>query len=96
MKENKLDAIVAPSNTPAWMIDLIYGDSFGGFVSSSSLAAVSGYASITVPSGFINNMPVGLSFIGGAYSEAILIKIAYSWEQASQARQKPKLLETYR
>ena len=96
MNKNKLDAIVAPSNTPAWMIDLIYGDSFGGFVSSSSLAAVSGYASITVPSGFINKMPVGLSFIGQAYSEATLIKIAFAWEQASKARQKPKLLETYR
>lgn len=96
MNNHKLDAIVAPSNTPSWMIDLIYGDNFGGFVSSSSLAAVSGYASITVPSGFIKEMPIGLSFIAGAYSEATLIKIAYAWEQASKARQKPKLLETYK
>jgi len=96
MTEHKLDAIVAPSNTPSWMIDLIYGDSFGGFVSSSSLAAVSGYASITVPSGFIKEMPIGLSFIGGAYSEAMLIKLAYAFEQASNARKKPKLLKTYK
>lgn len=96
MNEHKLDAVIAPSNTPAWMIDLIYGDSFAEFVSSSSLAAVSGYASVTVPSGFINSMPIGLSFIGGAYSEAKLIKLAYAWEQASKARKKPQLLETHK
>ncbi|MFK8010462.1 MAG: amidase [Marinicellaceae bacterium] len=95
MDKHQLDAIFAPTNTPSWMIDLIYGDSFGGFVSSSSLAAVSGYPSITVPSGFIKKMPIGFSFIGRAYSEAELIKIAYAWEQASMARRKPTLLKTY-
>jgi len=96
MDKYKLDAIVAPSNTPAWMIDLIYGDNLGNDVSSESLAAVAGYPNITVPSGFINKMPIGMSFFGRAYSEPMLIKIAYGWEQASKARRKPKLLETYK
>jgi amidase len=60
------------------------------------LAAVSGYPNITVPSGFLNEMPIGMSFFGRAFSEPALIKIAYSWEQAMRARRKPKYLETYK
>lgn len=96
MDKDNLDAIVAPSNAQAWMIDLISGDSPTNYVSSSSLAAVAGYPNITVPSGFLNEMPIGMSFFGRAFSEPVLIKIAYSWEQATNARRKPKLLETYR
>jgi amidase len=95
MDKDKLDAVFAPSNAPTWMIDLVNGDCGSGYVSSSSLAAVSGYPNITVPADFINELPVGVSFFGRAYSEPILLKIAYSFEQATKARRKPKFLPTY-
>lgn len=85
--EHRLDALVAPSNGPAWMTDHINGDTFS--VGSSSLAAISGYASITVPAGDVQGLPVGISFIGGNFSEASLIRLAYAFEQASQARRVP-------
>jgi amidase len=87
LRAHQLDALVAPSNGPAWMIDHINGDNFS--IGSSSFAAVSGYAAITVPAGFISGMPIGLSFIGGAFSEKPLIEIAYAFEQASDARIPP-------
>lgn len=96
MDKDKLDAVVAPSNAQAWMIDLINGDSPTNYVSSSSLAAVAGYPNITVPSGFLDEMPIGMSFFGREFSEPVLIKIAYAWEQTTKARKKPKFLETYR
>lgn len=96
LDKDKLDAVVAPSNAQAWMIDLINGDSPTNYVSSSTLSAVSGYPNITVPSGFLNEMPIGMSFIGREFSESTLIKLAYSWEQATKARRKPKYLETYK
>lgn len=89
LREHRLDALIAPSNGPAWMIDHINGDNFS--VGSSSFAAISGYAAITVPAGFIAGMPIGLSFIGGAYSEKQLIEIAYAFEQASAVRRPPAL-----
>lgn len=90
--KHKLDALVAPSNGPAWMIDLVNGDSpVGG---SSSLAAVSGYPSITVPAGFAFGLPLGISFIGLAWSEPKLIKLAYAFEQVMRARKPPRLLPT--
>jgi len=85
---NHLDAIVAPTNSPAWLTDPINGDAFG--VSSSSYAAVSGYASVSVPAGFAHGLPIGVSFIGGANSDAQLIAIAYAFEQASHARHPPE------
>ena len=94
MNENKLDAIVAPSNAPTWMIDLVSGDCGSGYVGSSSLAAVAGYPNITVPAGFARELPIGISFFGRAYSEHVLIKIAYSFEQATKARRTPKFLPT--
>ncbi|MEZ5344480.1 MAG: amidase [Pyrinomonadaceae bacterium] len=96
MDKDKLDALVAPSNAQSWMIDLINGDSPTNYVGSSGLAAVSGYPNITVPSGFLSEMPIGISFFGRAFSEDVLIRIAYSWEQATKARRKPKYLETYK
>ncbi|MGI8638764.1 MAG: amidase [Pyrinomonadaceae bacterium] len=95
INKNKLDAIVAPSNAPTWMIDLVSGDCGSGYVSSSSLAAVAGYPNITVPAGFTKELPIGISFFGRAYSEPTLIKIAYSFEQATNARKAPKFLPTY-
>ena len=88
MKEHKLDALIAPTNGPSWMTDHVNGDHYS--ISSSSLAAISGYASITVPAGYVFDLPAGLSFIGGAFSEDALIKMAYAFEQASQARRAPE------
>lgn len=93
--ENKLDAVVAPSNGPAWMIDTVTGDCTSNYVSSSSMPAVAGYPNITVPAGFIKELPIGISFFGKAWTEGKLIALAYSFEQVSQARRKPKLLPTY-
>ncbi len=95
MDKNKLDAIIAPSNSPVWMIDLVNGDSPANYVGSSGLAAVSGYPNITVPAGFINELPIGISFFGKAFTEAKLIEIAYSFEQMTTARRTPKFLPTY-
>ncbi len=92
MDEHKLDAILAPTGGPPWPIDLINGDHFGG--GSSTPAAVSGYPNITVPAGYVNGLPVGISFFGRAYSEPTLLKIAYSYEQASQLRRPPEFLPT--
>ncbi|HEY2897661.1 MAG TPA: amidase [Gemmatimonadaceae bacterium] len=87
MNAHKLDALVAPTNGPAWLIDLVNGDADGG--GSSSPAAEAGYPSITVPAGYAFGLPVGISFFGRAWSEAKLIRIAYSFEQAANARHAP-------
>jgi amidase len=92
MNKDKLDAIVAPSNAPTWMVDWVNGDCGSNYISSSSLAAVSGYPSITVPAGFLRELPIGISFFGRPYTEHVLIRIAYAFEQATKARRKPKFL----
>jgi len=92
MDQHKLDALVAPSGGPAWLTDLVDGDSFGG--GSSSAAAVAGYPGITVPAGFIFGLPVGISFFGRAWSESTLIRIAYAFEHATKARKAPRFLPT--
>jgi amidase len=88
MDEHDLDALIAITNGPAWMIDHVNGDSFG--IGSSSLAAISGYPSITVPAGFVSGLPIGLSFIGKPWNEKQLIEIAYAFEQATAVRQAPE------
>ncbi len=90
MDKNKLDAIVAPTGGPAWLTDLINGDHSAG--GSSNAAAVAGYPNINVTAGFISGLPVGISFFGRAWSEPTLIKLAYSFEQATKARQAPRFL----
>ena len=88
MNAYKLDAIIAPTGSPAWKTDLLLGDHFAG--GSSSLAAISGYPAITVPMGFINELPVGITFFGKAWNESILLEIAYSYEQGTKHRKVPK------
>ena len=92
MDKFKLDALVAPTGGPAWITDLINGDSSGG--GSSSAAAIAGYPNVSVPAGFIFGLPVGISFFGRAWSEPALIKFAYSFEQAASTRKPPKFLST--
>ncbi len=86
-------ALVAPSGGPAWTTDLINGDHFGG--SSTYPSAVAGYPIVNVPMGLVDGLvPVGLSFIGTAYSEPTLIKYAYAYEQATHLRRQPTFLPT--
>ncbi|HEX8890580.1 MAG TPA: amidase family protein, partial [Pyrinomonadaceae bacterium] len=90
MNKNKLDAIIAPTGGPPWTTDLINGDHFSG--SSSTPPAVAGYPNINVPAGYIYGLPVGISFMGRAYSEPVLIKLAYAFEQATKFRRVPQFL----
>jgi len=92
MDENQLDAIVAPTGGPPWTTDLVNGDHFTG--GSSNAAAVAGYPNINIPAGYLFGLPVGISFFGRAWSEPTLIKIAYAFEQATQARKTPGFLPT--
>ncbi len=92
MDKFKLDALVAPTAGPAWLTDLINGDHAAG--GSSSAAAVAGYPNINVTAGYLWGLPVGISFFGRAWSEPTLLKIAYSFEQLTKARQKPRFLAT--
>ena len=89
MDAHELDALIAPTNGPAWMTDHVNGDNYQ--VGSSSYAAVSGYPNITVPAGFIAGLPIGLSFIGRPFTERELIDMAYAFEQATLVRQPPRL-----
>jgi amidase len=89
---HRLDAIVAPTGNPAWPTDLVNGDHFTG--SSSTPAAVAGYPSISVPAGFAFGLPVGISFIGRAWSEPTLLRLAYAYEQASRLRELPRFHPT--
>jgi len=91
MNEHNLDAIIAPTGGPAWKTDHTNGDSF--HVGSSSPAARAGYPNITIPMGFIEELPVGISFFGRAWSEPLLLEIAYSYEQGTNHRKAPKFLE---
>ena len=103
MADNNLDAIIAPTNGPAWVTsddpdrgDLEGTDDFAKFVGSSAAAAISGYADITVPAGAFDDtpLPLGITFIGGRWDEPTLIGLAFSYEQATQHRQPPEFVTT--
>jgi amidase len=91
MNKHNVEALVAPSEGPAWLTDLVVGDRI--LSSSTTAAAVAGYPSITVPAGNVFGLPLGISFFGRAWSEPGLLRIAYAFEQATKARRRPKFLE---
>jgi amidase len=87
MDLHHLDALMAPTGSPAWTTDLVNGDHYIG--GNSSWAAIPGYPSISVPMGMIEGLPVGISFFGRAWSEPVLIEIAFAYEQGTKCRRKP-------
>lgn len=92
IRKYQLDAIVAPSNGPAWLTDWVTGDHISG--GCSQPAAIAGYPHITVPAGFVHELPIGISFSGPAWSEPTLLKVAYAFEQATKKRRTPRFLPT--
>jgi amidase len=90
--KHRLDALVAPTQGPPALIDLVNGDPSGG--SSTSPCAVAGYPAITVPMGYAFGLPLGITFMGLAWSEGSLLKYAYAFEQATKARRAPRYLAT--
>lgn len=90
--KDRLDALVAPTAGPAWMIDLVNGDHYTG--GCAPPAAVAGYPHLTVPAGFVHGLPVGISFFGPAWSEPALLRIGYAFEQLTRARRPPELLSS--
>ena len=92
MDDQNLDAIVAPTGSPAWPTDLVNGDHFLG--GSSSLAARAGFPLVSVPAGFSFGLPVNITFMGKAFSEPALIALAYAFEQATQVRRAPQFAPT--
>ncbi len=89
---HRLDLLVAPTTGPVWRVDIVNGDHYTG--SFSTLPAVSGYPHVTVPMGAFRHLPVGLSFIGGRWSDALLLQSAYVFEKRANARVRPQFLET--
>jgi amidase len=95
LRAEHLDAIVATTNNPAWKTLLGTGTGDGGLLlTSSAPAAVSGYANLTVPMGFAGPLPLGMSIMGGRFSEPTLLAVAYAFEQSTHARRRPTFLPT--
>jgi amidase len=90
LAKHQVDAIIMPSQTPAFLMDPVYGDSFaGGNAGAGWLAAISGYPQVSVPMGSIKGLPINLSFIGKAWDESLLLNLAYHFEKKSKAIIKP-------
>jgi len=91
MREHKVEALVGPTVAAAWLIDAVHGDSYPGG-GAGSLAAVAGYPHLTVPMGMVKGLPVGLSFMGAKWSDALILSLGYDYEQASRKRVDPRFL----
>jgi amidase len=91
LRRHGVVALVGPTMPPAWLIDSVHGDQYPG-AGAGSLAAVAGYPHLTVPMGQVRGLPVGLSFIGPKWSDALILSLGYAYEQASHARVAPRLL----
>jgi amidase len=92
VSKHRLDAIVGPTGGPAWVTDLVNGDHYSG--GSSTLAAMAGYPNVTVPAGWVQGLPVGISFFGPAWSEPTLLGVAYAFERETRFRRKPEFLQS--
>jgi amidase len=92
LKAQNLDALIAPATGPAWITDTVAGDHFLG--AGYGAAAVAGYPSLTVPMGHSNGLPLGIVFMGPAWSEARLLGLGYAYEQLTRARKPPEYLPT--
>jgi amidase len=90
MTRNRLDALIAPSYGPASRIDVVDGDNVSG--GAAGLPAIAGYPHLTVPMGYVTGLPVGLSFIGRAWSEASLLALGAAYERAAHPRRAPNYL----
>ncbi|WP_165357329.1 amidase [Sphingosinicella sp. CPCC 101087] len=93
LREHDVVALVGPTMPAAWLIDSVHGDQFPG-AGGGSLAAVAGYPHLTVPMGQVRGLPVGLSFIGPKWSDALILSLGYAYEQASQQRRDPHFLDS--
>jgi amidase len=91
LKEHKVEALIGPTVAAGWLIDAVHGDSYPGG-GAGSLAAVAGYPHLTVPMGHVRGMPVGLSFMGAKWSDALILSLGYAYEQATQKRLEPRFL----
>jgi amidase len=91
LREHKLDALVSPTVAAAWLIDAVHGDMYPGG-GAGGLAAVAGYPHLTVPMGSVKGLPVGLSFIGPQWGDALILSLGYDYEQASRKREEPRFL----
>jgi amidase len=92
IQQHRVDAIVAPTSGPAWLTDWVHGDR--GVPDCTAPAAIAGYPHITVPVGFVHGLPIGISFFGARWSEPVLIRIAYAFEQMAKGRRGPRFLAT--
>jgi amidase len=91
LKEHKIEALVGPTVAAGWLIDAVHGDSYPGG-GAGGLAAVAGYPHLTVPMGHVKGMPVGLSFMGAKWSDALILSLGYAYEQATQKRLEPRFV----